>query len=585
MLLDSQSNEHTIRRTTVRKCTCWTLVALLVVACPQALSQAPSRDAVASSNRDAIGRPDDSSPETPVFEPRQGTRDFVLPPVARPPAAEAPLSAGVRVLVRSFIVEDNTVFGPDELESAVAPYIGRTIDGEELQAVRRSLTALYAAHGYITSRVLVPDQMIKDGVVRLQAVEGVLSGVEVIGLARLRREYVLARLDLKTHAGPLNLAELESRLRLLKTDPLIAHVNGQLTQGERMNESVLTVEVEESRPYTVAVRIDNHRNPSVGEIQGEIYGTVRNLTGWGDASTLSLRATEGLIDGATRLSLPIAALGPSLELGYRRSHSEVIESPFNAIDIESEFEEILVGVRQSIVRRIDRSLDVTLRLERRHAQTFLLGQPFSFSEGVQNGTSKVTALRLIGDWESRRDDEVLALRTTFSKGIDAFDATINEQAPDGRFFTWLGQLRYARRFGAGNELLLRADAQLSNDALLPLEKFAVGGASSVRGYRENQLVRDNGWSASAELRVPLLRNLPALGRLQGAAFVDLGGAWNEDTTPEPRTIGSAGLGLRWAPTRAVNAELYGAVPFRDVDDDDGGLQDAGLHFRFSYQLF
>ena len=58
-----------------------------------------------------------------------------------------------------------------------------------------------------------------------------------------------------------------------------------------------------------------------------------------------------------------------------------------------------------------------------------------------------------------------------------------------------------------SHLILRASTQLASDALLAMEKFVVGGHATVRGYRENQFVRDNGFAASAELRFPLFVDL------------------------------------------------------------------------------
>jgi hemolysin activation/secretion protein len=54
------------------------------------------------------------------------------------------------------------------------------------------------------------------------------------------------------------------------------------------------------------------------------------------------------------------------------------------------------------------------------------------------------------------------------------------------------------------EILFRTDLQLANNPLLPLEQLAVGGRYTVRGYQENQLVRDNGVIAQLEARVPVV---------------------------------------------------------------------------------
>ena len=100
---------------------------------------------------------------------------------------------------------------------------------------------------------------------------------------------------------------------------------------------------------------------------------------------------------------------------------------------------------------------------------------------------------------------MIALRSTESIGLDLLGATENSgDVPDGQFFAWLGQAQFARRlFGSDWQLNLRGDVQLTADPLLPIERIAIGGIDTVRGYRENELVVDNGWIASAELRIPL----------------------------------------------------------------------------------
>lgn len=104
---------------------------------------------------------------------------------------------------------------------------------------------------------------------------------------------------------------------------------------------------------------------------------------------------------------------------------------------------------------------------------------------------------------------MLAARSTLSFGLDALGATTHGgDAPDGRFFAWLAQLQWGHRLPEryrGSELIARLDAQLTGDRLLSLEKFGMGGLRTVRGYQENQLVRDNGIAGSVELRVPVLQ--------------------------------------------------------------------------------
>ncbi len=201
-------------------------------------------------------------------------------------------------------------------------------------------------------------------------------------------------------------------------------------------------------------------------------------------------------------------------------------------------------------------------------------------------------LRFIQEWLSRSPNQVLAARSTFSWGLDALDATINDNdLPDGRFFAWLGQFQWARRLAeTDNQLVFRLQGQLTSDPLLPMEQFAVGGLWSVRGYRTNALVRDQGFASSLELRIPVMHREDGAPLLQVVPFVDAGGAWYKGRggdTPDPKTIASAGLGIRFDPHERIHAELYWGHAFQkdDLAGPDDSLQDSGWAFLLTANLF
>jgi hemolysin activation/secretion protein len=234
--------------------------------------------------------------------------------------------------------------------------------------------------------------------------------------------------------------------------------------------------------------------------------------------------------------------------------------------------------------------------EHLRSETSLLGEPFSFSPGAQDGEAIDTALRLTAEWLYRTPTQVLAVRSRFSLGIDALDATINEDSdlPDGRFFTWLGQFQWGRRLPLWDvQLFFRLDVQLTTEPLLPLEQIAIGGRFSVRGYRENTLVRDNGLIVSLESHLPLIRNTRWAEVVQVVPFVDFGRGWNRTVpTPEPTLLVSLGLGLRWTITWDIGVphraqlEVFWGYPLKDVDTEGyDELQDNGLHLQFVLAAF
>jgi len=552
------------------------VLTLLHLDCPAVFAQPPTLP---------LERPGEERP--PLSASREPTLpSLALPPVT-PPPGEDRLSTQVRVFVRQFQLTGNTVFADEELAQVTAPYENRRITAEELQEVRHKLTLYYVERGYINSGAVIPDQPVADGVINIQIIEGTLTDIDIGGNKRLRSGYLSNRLALGA-GPPLNIQALQQRLQLLQQDPLIARVNAELVPGLKAGEGVLKVQVREETPYQFGLVFANDRPPSVGAERARLYAAHRNLTGWGDSIALWYGLTEGADDVSLAYALPLNAYDTTLTLGFIQSDSTVIEEPFADLDIDSELETYGITLSHPFYRTPQRTFSLGLSLERRHSKTFVQGIPFSFSPGVEDGESTVTVVRFFQEWLDRRLNQVIAVRSTFSLGIDALGATINAGGlPDGRFLAWLGQFQWARRFGErGNQVIFRTDLQLARESLLPLEKFSIGGGTTVRGYRENQLVRDNGWVTSLEFRLPIFRlplprisHGPEEGMVQLAPFADFGRSWNTDEpTPDPKTISSIGLGVRWDPSPSIHAQLYGGLALRNIDTAEHDLQDSGIHF-------
>ena len=558
-----------------------------------AVTQAQSELPVPFDSR--LDRELDERPALPEFERE---RRPLLPPAPELPPVPARASAGIEVFVRGISLTGNTVFSDKQLAQVTGPYEGRKITTEELLELRDEITRYYAERGYVNSGAIIPDQGVADGIVVVEIVEGKLDEVQVGGLDMLREGFLEGRI--RDGAGqPLNLNRLQERLQLLLADPSVARLDARLVPGTDRGQSRLEVDVVEASRFTLDFEIDNERSPSVGEPRAALAATARNVFGYSDPLFVRLGLTEGLRDAALAYSVPFTPGNSRLRFYLEASDSDVVEEPFDELDIMSQTYTAEVGVRFPLAQTLDRELTVGVDLSRRRSETELLGRPFSFSPGVQDGRSDVTALRFPVDYLRRDRDRVVALRSILSVGLDAFGATANPgDTPDGEFVAWLGQAQLAQRFGS-SQLILRADVQLAEDPLLPIEQLAIGGLDTVRGYRENLLVRDNGVILSIEGRLPLFQlPLPRLGRegrtegwVQLAPFIDFGRAWDtDDNSFEGRsseTIKSLGVGLLWAPSSRIAARLYYGYALDDddfPDPEEHSLQDDGIHFEARFGL-
>lgn len=520
--------------------------------------------------------------------------ESVLPPIE----GGETLSAVEKVKVRKFQLNGNKVFTDEELGVILSPYENREITAEELQEAKNVVTRFYIDRGYVNSGAVIPDQPLRDGIIRMRITEGRLSRTEISGNTWLREGYISGRLRLTTDPdkGPLNIIALQERLKLIRQDPRVENIDASLAPGLTPGEAILNVGVEESRPYHIWVGFNNHNSPSIGAYRGEMGLRHMNLTGWGDALSAEYALTEGLDEFAVNYTIPITRWDTTLAFDVERSESDVISSPFDKLKIQSKTMTYGVSLRHPFYKTLSKEFSMGLRLEKRESETYLLSQSYSF-EGP--GESDIAVLRFSQEWVDRSMSHVLALRSTFGFGLDMMGATgdyfrkSDGVTLKGEFFTWMGQFQWLKRISPLNsQIILKTDLRVSADPLLPLEKFSIGGASTVRGYRENQITTDSGVISSLEWQIPIVQlKIPGVskgetdGFLHLAPFFDFGYGWNTDLPdPDPDSICSLGLGLRWVISKSAFAEIYWGHALEDVvQSGEDDLQDDGVHFQLNIE--
>ena len=528
-------------------------------------------------------RPQESRPKLPDFE--SPVDEKILPDIAIPKGFDTKgLSAGAEVSIRAFQLVGNTLLSEEDIKKLTGPYLNRKVSFAQLEQLRDQITTTYIRRGYVNSGALIPSQEIKDGIFVFQVIEGQLTDIDIRTDGRFRKSYFENRL--KRYTGkPLNVFDLEQRLQLFQIDERIERFQANLLPGDARGESRLTANVKEANPFKVRLGFDNYQPPSVGSYRGRLTLAHGNVLGFGDRASATYSGSEGLHTIEALYEIPVNAYDTTVDVHFRRGWGEVVEAPFDTLDIDSDSYTIGSTVRHPILRSLRNTFAVFLTGEYRRSETFLLGAPFSFSSGPDSGVSEAAVLRFGQDYLHRDPNQVIAARSTFSFGLDALGATQNAgNVPDGQFFTWLGQLQWAHRLPfLKSQLIFRGDAQLSDSPLLGLEQFVVGGHASVRGYRENELVRDNGTAGSLEIRVPVWQRNNGASFVELLTFADAGHSWN---TGRPntgqKTLLSAGLGARVGFTEDILLQFHWAHQFRDVPEkSEHDLQDSGIHFSLT----
>ena len=530
------------------------------------------------------------------LDPKESPSE-VLPPIQPPPEALKEHGAVLRIYIKAIRVVGSTVLSHEEIEQITAPYENREITSDDLEDVRSLLTVAYITKGYPNSGAVLPDQDLADGILLVQAVEGQLTDIRIAGAQWFQPSYLRNRIALGARQ-PLHSASLRDRLQLLLQDDRIQELHGSLKPSTNLGEAVLDVDVVENRPIRAFVEYNNYTNPGVGENQ--LRGTVihRNVTGYGDVLSLGFGASAQATPWAVGVFpsidasylIPLNKYDTTFSTGYRYFNFGVTADPFRSLDIKSETQIWTLSLRQPVYRTLNDEIALAIVGEYEQNANTILGLPFDIVAGMKNGFGNVAALRFIQEWTHRTATSVLALRSRFSTGVGILGATVNSTpgTADGQFSSWQGQFQWMKQFESSRiELWNLLSVQLADDRLFPLEQMSVGGRYSVRGYRENTLLRDNGVVYQFETRFPLWSSSTGFPYVQFCPFADVGHSWSTKTdVGGVHTLASVGAGLRFNFNTLANLNVYWGrrLVTANVSNPHNSLQDEGIHLQFVFNI-
>lgn len=477
------------------------------------------------------------------------------------------------IQIRSIEVLGSTAFTPAQLQEVIKKFVGTEATSENLLAIRSAITELYVSKGFnSTAAFLPPERDVSEGNIMIQVIEGEVEEVNIEGTRKLRRNYILDRLP-SLDKVPLNEQDLYKELQLLAIDPLVMKLNAELSPGSSDGLSILKLSINEEDTFKVGVLLDNGRSPAIGSFQRVIQISESSLFGGGESLAVTYQNTDGSNGIGVGFSLPINAKNGRLGISYNYQSSDLIEDPVNILDLETEAQNYEIGFRQPLLKTLNQEFSLGLAFNRSESSSFFGGERFKIAPGQDEyGRTRISALRFSQDYLSRNFNEVFAISSQLNFGVEVLNITKGLE-PDSQFFNWQLRTYYARLLAPDLSLILKTNLQISDQALVSDEQFRLGGIESVRGYRQDLSISDNGFFGSAELRIPIVRIPQVNGVLQIAPFVDGGLGWNHGDRFSPIASGlaSVGVGLVYEMgdlglAGDLSASIYYGIPLIRVNE-------------------
>ncbi len=160
----------------------------------------------------------------------------------------------------------------------LAHYAGQCVGKQGLDMLIKGLSQAILARGYVTTRVLLPEQDLSTGTLKLSLIPGVIRHVRFAD-EKLRATWKTA---FPTRDGELlNLRDLEQGLEQMKR-VTSQDLSMQIVPADVPGESDVVLDVKRGKPWTVVASIDNSGTRATGRLQGNLSLGIDNPLGLND---------------------------------------------------------------------------------------------------------------------------------------------------------------------------------------------------------------------------------------------------------------------------------------------------------------
>lgn len=379
---------------------------------------------------------------------------------------------------------------------AAEPALGRCLGSTGINALVGEIQNALIEHGYVTSRILAAPQDLLGGELRLKLVPGRIRSIRFAGSAP-RGGYASA-LPARS-SDILNLRAIEQGLENFKRIPG-TQADIQIVPGEHPGDSDLLIKWTAGRGYRVSFSADDSGTESTGTYQGGITLSLDNPSGLHDLfyatlnrnlpgdSTSGAHGTKGY---ALHYSVPYRYWLATFQMNDYRYHQTVAganqDYVYSGTSLNTELKLARLVYRDAV-----RKTSLSLRAYQRRSRNFIDDTEVEvqrrrmggYAAGIQHKEFIGNSTLEVGlTWKLGTSDfgTLPAPEEAYGEGTSRprlFNADLSLNIPLGRIFAYQGAWR----------------GQWNRTALVPQDRFAIGGRYTVRGFDgEASLAAERGW--------------------------------------------------------------------------------------------
>ncbi|MCC8368192.1 ShlB/FhaC/HecB family hemolysin secretion/activation protein [Xenorhabdus sp. PB61.4] len=397
------------------------------------------------------------------------------------------------------------------------PYLSHCLTAGKIHELVRKVSNTYIEKGYITSQAGLNEQDLSNGVLTITVTEGKVSSILLDGESLLALKIAFPGMVGKI----LSLRDIEQGLEQLNRLPS-QQITIDIQPAKQPGYSDVILKRTESRlPVNTSLGIDNSGQKNTGQEQINATLGLDNPLHLADLWSISASRNSDFRHNHQNWSLTSGVTLPygywSFDYQYARNRSfQMIAVGTGSYRHESQGQTHQFKINRTLYRDGQQKLGLNMGLVRRQTANTTAGVKLSVSSPT------LSAVSLGAHYSTMLAGGYLTFNPTFSHGLDMWGATKDNSgdrnALRSQFRKFSLSSSYFIPVTENIYYLTSLYGQFTPDNLYASERLSLGGQYSVRGFKEQNLIGNNGGYWRNELnwkvaRLPLSSELALNGAL------------------------------------------------------------------------
>lgn len=380
---------------------------------------------------------------------------------------------------------------------------GHCLGGKGINLLMSTMQNRLVDHGYITTRVLAPQQDLKSGTLQLKILPGFVRQVK---LTPDSGHYVSLFNAFPARAGNLlDLRDIEQGLENLQRLPTV-QASMEIVPGEQPGESDILLHWQQAKIWRLGASLDDSGTSSTGRYQGGLTLSLDNPLSLSDLFYIS--GTQALQPGNDKDSKNVTA---HYSVPFRYGMLSITANDYD-------YHQTVAGLNGDY-RYSGNSQNLTVQLSRVLHRSGSQKTTFNYdilmrgAKNYINDTEVEVQRRRTSGWRVGLQHRHFIQQATLDAGISYQRGTRwfgalpapEEYYDDATALSKIIQLSSQLNlpFALGSQKFrynVQYQRQMSNTPLTPQDQFAIGNRWTVRGFDgERTLNANGGWTVRNEL--------------------------------------------------------------------------------------